>query len=87
MVPGEGTGNACASVRCRFEEEIAMTRNSGGATIDRSSAPEPDRDEVGGRAGDARAKGKRPSPDDRDQTSSADDPAPVDLDSAHDRAS
>lgn len=52
-----------------------MTRNSGGATVNSGPAPEPDRDEVGEVAGNARTKGEDPSPDDRDrgETSSADD--------------
>lgn len=52
-----------------------MSRNSGGATINRGPAPEPDRDEVGEVAGNARRKGEDPSPDDRDrgETSSAED--------------
>ena len=66
-----------------------MTKHSGGATINRGPAPEPDRDTVGEVAGNARAKGGDPSPDDRDrgETSSADESAPVDLDTVHDRAS
>lgn len=66
-----------------------MTKNSGGATINRGPAPEPDRDEVGEVAGNVREKGEDASPDDRDrgETSSADNPSPVDLDTAHDRAS
>jgi hypothetical protein len=66
-----------------------MTKHSGGATINRGSAPEPERDEVGEVAGNAERKGEKPSPGDRGrgETSSADDPAPVDLDTAHDRAS
>ena len=43
----------------------------------------------GGATGKVRAKADGPPPDesDRGETSSADDPAPVDLDTAHDRAS
>ena len=52
-----------------------MTRNSGGATVNRGPAPEPDRDQVGEVAGNARRKGEDPSPDDRDrgETSSAEE--------------
>jgi hypothetical protein len=66
-----------------------MTKHSGGATINRGPAPGRERDEVGEVAGNAGRKGEKPSPGDRDrgETSSADDPAPVDLDTAHDRAS
>jgi hypothetical protein len=59
-----------------------MTKHSGGATINRGPAPEPDRDEVGEVAGNVREKGGDPSPDDRErgETSGADP-------TAHDRAS
>ena len=52
-----------------------MSSNSGGAAVNRGPAPEPDRDEVGEVAGNARRKGEDPSPDDRDrgETSSAED--------------
>jgi hypothetical protein len=64
-----------------------MTRNSGGPTVNQGPAPEKDRDEVGEVAGNAERKGEKPSPADRErgETSSAD--APVDLETAHDRAS
>ena len=60
-----------------------MTRNSGGPTINRGPAPEPDRDTVGEVAGNVREKGEDPSPDDRErgETSDAEDCT------AHDRAS
>ena len=60
-----------------------MTKPSGGATINQGPAPEKDRDQVGEVAGQARAKGQDPSPDDRDrgETSDAEDCT------AHDRAS
>jgi hypothetical protein len=70
-----------------------MTRNSGGPTVNQGGASKPTRDErdreFAGIAGNAEEKGEKPSPGDRDrgETSSADDPAPVDLDTAHDRAS
>ena len=60
-----------------------MTSKTGGATLNRGPAPEPDRDPVGEVAGNAREKGEDPSPDDRErgETSAADDCT------AHDRAS
>jgi hypothetical protein len=66
-----------------------MTKHSGGSTINRGAAPQPERDEIGEVAGNAERKGEKPSPGSRDrgETSSADDPGPVDLDTAHDRAS
>jgi hypothetical protein len=66
-----------------------MTKHSGGPTINRGPAPRPERDEIGEVAGNAARKGEDPSPGGRDrgETSSADDPAPVDLGTAHDRAS
>jgi len=70
-----------------------MTRNSGGPTINQGGASKPAQDErdreFAGITGNAREKGEDPSPDDRDrgETSSADDPAAIDLDTAHDRAS
>ena len=66
-----------------------MTKHSGGATINRGPAPEPDRDRVGEVAGNVRAKGEDPSPDDRErgETSSADGAASAGLDTARDRAS
>jgi hypothetical protein len=70
-----------------------MTRNSGGPTINQGGASEPDREErdreFADIAGNAGEKGEKPSPGDRDrgETSTADRQAPIDLDSAHDRAS
>lgn len=70
-----------------------MTKHSGGATINRGGASEPTQEErdreSDGIAGNASEKGEDPSPGDRDrgETSSADDSAPIDLDTAHDRAS
>jgi hypothetical protein len=66
-----------------------MTRNSGGATINRGPAPKREDEARADVAGNAREKGEAPSPADRDrgETSSADPAAPVDLDTAHDRAS
>jgi hypothetical protein len=61
-----------------------MTKNSGGTAIDRSPAPEPDRDPAGKVAGNVREKGGDP-PDHR-ETSPGDEPAPADA-TAHDRAS
>jgi hypothetical protein len=70
-----------------------MTKNSGGATINQGSASRPTREErdaeFAGIAGNAAEKGEKPSPGERDrgETSSADDSSPIDLDTAHDRAS
>ena len=41
-----------------------MTKNSGGATIDRGPEPRPDRGEVGEAAGNVREQGEDPSPGD-----------------------
>jgi hypothetical protein len=74
-------------------KEQAMTKNSGGVTINRGGASTPTKDErdseFAGVAGNAAEKGEKPSPAarDRGEVSSADDSAPVDLDFAHDRAS
>ena len=70
-----------------------MTKNSGGPTINQGGASKPIREErdreFAGIAGNAAQKGEKPSPGDRErgETSSADDPAAIDLDTAHDRAS
>ncbi|HEX8240393.1 MAG TPA: hypothetical protein VF574_11705 [Allosphingosinicella sp.] len=66
-----------------------MTKHSGGDTINGGPAPGTGRDEVGEVAGNVRQKDEDPSPDNRGrgETSGADEAAPVDLDSAHDRAS
>lgn len=70
-----------------------MTKHGGGATINQggaSKSPQAERDaEFAGIAGNAAEKGEKPSPGDRDrgETSSAEDAAPIDLDTAHDRAS
>jgi hypothetical protein len=61
-----------------------MTKRSGDATIDQGDACEPRREAR--EFGNAGQKGKEPSPADRGETSSA-DTAPIDLDTAHDRAS
>jgi hypothetical protein len=59
-----------------------MTSKTGGETVNRGPAPEPERDEAGEVAGNAREKGEDPSPDDRErgETSGADGCT------AHDRA-
>jgi hypothetical protein len=65
-----------------------MTRPGGGDTINRGPAPR--RDEPAPEAaGNARERGGDPSPDDRErgETSAADPPAAVDLDTARERAS
>jgi hypothetical protein len=65
-----------------------MTRPGGGDTI--NSGPSPRRDEPAPEAaGNVREKGEDPSPDDRQrgEASAADPPAPVDLDTARERAS
>jgi hypothetical protein len=60
-----------------------MTKQSGGPTVNRDPAPEPDRDKIGEVAGNAREKGEDPSPDDRERGETPDsDPC-----TAHDRAS
>jgi hypothetical protein len=70
-----------------------MTKHSGGATINQGGASKPTEDErdreFEGIAGNAREKGEKPSPGDRDrgETSTADDPSAIDLDTARDRAS
>jgi hypothetical protein len=69
-----------------------MTKNSGGATVNQGGASKPTQDEAAREfdiAGNAAEKGEEPSPGKRDrgETSSTDPGAPVDLDSAHDRAS
>jgi hypothetical protein len=71
-----------------------MTSNSGGETIDQGGASTPtheERDrEFAGIAGNAAEKGEKPSPADRErgETSSAEGgSSPIDIDSAHDRAS
>lgn len=67
-----------------------MTSNEGGPAIEKSRASKSTRDDRApdhaGLAGDA-LEGEKPSPGDRDEISAADDPAAIDLDSAHDRAS
>ena len=60
-----------------------MTRHSGGATINRGPAREPDRDEAGEVAGNARNKGEDPSPDERGRGEESE----ADGRAAHDRAS
>ena len=66
-----------------------MTKRSGGDTINRGPAPRQGRDDGAAVAGNARERGEDPSPGDRErgETSSADPPAALDLDTAHDRAS
>ena len=70
-----------------------MTKESGGPTINQGGASTPTREErdreFAGIAGNVREKGEDPSPDDRDrgETASTEGEAPIDLDSAHDRAS
>ena len=69
-----------------------MTSEKGGETINRGGASRPTRDERDREfavEGNAAEKGENPSPSarDRGETSSADDCPPVDLETAHDRAS
>jgi hypothetical protein len=74
-----------------------MTSKSGGDTVNQgvnqggASKPKGDeRDrEFAGITGNAPEQGEKPSPADRDrgETSSADECPPIDLDTAHDRAS
>ena len=70
-----------------------MTRDKDGTAVNRGGASSPTGDELDreldGIAGNVAAKGEKPSPGDRDrgETSSNENPAPIDVDSAHDRAS
>ena len=70
-----------------------MTKDRESETINQGGAPKPNREErdreFAGIAGNVKEKGEDPSPDDRDrgETSSADDPSAIDVDTAHDRAS
>jgi len=64
-----------------------MTKHSGGPTINQGGAAKPQAEEFG-IAGNAKLKGEKPSPGDRDRgETSAADPACLDMDAAHDRAS
>ena len=60
-----------------------MTGKKGGATVNQGPAPKPDDEAAESKRGEERSPAAR----DRGETSSADRPAPVDLDTAHDRAS
>jgi hypothetical protein len=69
-----------------------MTKHSGGPTINRGGASKPTQDEAAAEfdiAGNVAEKGEEPSPGKRErgETTSADTGSPVDMDSAHDRAS
>jgi hypothetical protein len=66
-----------------------MTKHSGGATVNRGPAPKREDEARADVTGNAAEKGEAPSPADRDrgETSSTAPAAPVDLDTAHDRAS
>jgi hypothetical protein len=70
-----------------------MTKNSGGDTINQGGASKPTQAERGaefdGIAGNVTQRGEEPSPGarERGETSSDEDSAPIDLDTAHDRAS
>jgi hypothetical protein len=69
-----------------------MTKNSGGATINQGGASKPTTDEAAAEfdiTGNVAEKGEEPSPGKRarGETTSADTGSPIDLDSAHDRAS
>jgi hypothetical protein len=70
-----------------------MSKDRESETVNQGGAPKPTREEregeFAGITGNAREKGEDPSPDDRErgETSSAGDEAPIDLDTAHDRAS
>lgn len=70
-----------------------MTKNSGGPAINQGGASTPAKEERDGEfagiTGNVREKGEDPSPDDRDrgETASTGGEAPIDMDSAHDRAS
>lgn len=60
-----------------------MTKQSGGDSVNRGPAPGPDRDPIGGDAGNVGEKGQDSSPDDRER---GETPDPDDC-TAHDRAS
>ncbi|HEY0313108.1 MAG TPA: hypothetical protein VGC56_11510 [Allosphingosinicella sp.] len=69
-----------------------MTKNSGGATINQGGASKPMADQAVAEfdvTGNVAEKGEEPSPGKRErgETTSADTGSPIDLDSAHDRAS
>jgi hypothetical protein len=69
-----------------------MTKHSGGATINQGGSPKPDAADHAAEfdvTGNVAQKGEEPSPGKRGrgETTSADTGSPVDLDSAHDRAS
>jgi hypothetical protein len=68
-----------------------MTKQRGGPTINQGASPEPDAEREGefDIPGDVARKGEQPSPAKRErgETTSADPAAPIDLDSAHERAS
>ena len=70
-----------------------MTKHSGGGTINQGGASKPSQEErdreFAGIAGNAAQKGEKPSPGGRDrgEASSAEGEAPIDLDTARDRAS
>jgi hypothetical protein len=70
-----------------------MSKDGKSETVDRGGASQPTREErdreFAGITGNAETKGEDPSPAGRarGETSGADEAAPVDLDSAHDRAS
>ena len=70
-----------------------MTKHSGGGTINQGGASRPTQEERDSEfadiAGNAAEKGEEPSPASRDrgEASSAEDAAPIDLDSVRDRAS
>ena len=70
-----------------------MSKDRESETVNQGGASQPTREErdreFAGIAGNAGEKGEKPAPADRrrGETSSADEASPVDLDSAHDRAS
>jgi hypothetical protein len=69
-----------------------MTKHSGRPTVNSGGASKPTRDEAAAEfeiGGNVAGKGEEPSPGKRErgEKTSADTGSPVDLDSAHDRAS
>ncbi|HYG47380.1 MAG TPA: hypothetical protein VD846_05490 [Allosphingosinicella sp.] len=70
-----------------------MTKHSGGPTINQGGASKPTQEErdreFAGITGNVAGKGEKPSPSDRDrgETTSREDSAPIDIDTARDRAS
>ena len=69
---------------------MGTTRSGRGQenTVNQGPAPERGREEDADITGNVKERGQHPSPDDRErgETSDADTPAPIDMDSARERA-